>query len=652
MSSTPISGAAAPVLDDAAISETADDAVETGPTFASLGVPRELLAALDRMEIGSPFEVQAMTLPDGLAGRDVAAQAPTGSGKTLAFGLVAAAALLEAPRARANKPLVLILTPTRELAQQVAGVCKPLAQSIRRWVGVFHGGVPYSGQERALYRGCDLVVACPGRLRDLMDKGTCDLSDVEVVIIDEADRMADMGFLPEVRALLDDCTNRRQVLLFSATLDGAVRELVRDYQADPVRHVVTPPPIAPAHHVAWRVRREEAVPLLVDVIRKVGPSMVFARTRAGAEALASRLNAAGLHAEAIHGDRSQGQRSRALAQFSQGRCEALVATDVAARGIHVDGVAAVIHADLADSPADHVHRSGRTARAGATGLVISFVFPDQVGKARKLLSQTGMRASIADPNLDDLNIPEGIAEAAATMHDAAGTKPVRHVRKRIEDVQQPQPYEPERTERPRYERPERTERGPRTFDRDARPAFRGNDRDDRRPTFDRDARDARPPFRTDDRDHRPAPRDDRPRDDRFAGRNDGPPRFQGQRDDRFGGGAPRRDDAPRGRGPAPARGGRPFTPFRSQGFKPGVAVDTWEDERKARPVVDPREGGRPTASSPRHDRVRKAPRRDDRPGGGGFSPSAGRGGGSGGGFSSGAGRGGGSSGGPRRSFGR
>jgi len=373
------------------------------PTFAALGVPSDLLSALAAAGVTDPFPIQTATLPDALAGRDVCGRAPTGSGKTLAYGLAAIARIgSSTPR----RPTALVLVPTRELAAQVTRALMPYAQARRRWVTSFYGGMPFGPQLKALARGVDIAVACPGRLRDLVERGAIDLSGIEVAVVDEADRMADLGFLGEVQWLLDQCPDRRQVLLFSATLDGAVDDLVKGYQRNPARHELPEEKTVPATQLAWRTARHGKLALVADAARACGPTIVFCRTRLGAEGVAERLVERGTRAVAIHGDKNQAARARALADFSYGRAAVLVATDVAARGIHVDGVACVIHLDLPDDPKDHVHRSGRTARAGSAGVVITLVAPGEERRVKRLLFAAGAGGPITNPDMQVLEALE------------------------------------------------------------------------------------------------------------------------------------------------------------------------------------------------------------------------------------------------------
>lgn len=375
-------------------------------TFADLGVPSGLVDTLREGGVTEPFPIQAATIPDALAGRDVCGRAPTGSGKTLAFGLPL---LARGSRAGPHRPRALVLAPTRELAEQIRRELLPLARSSGLRIAAVYGGVAYKRQRDELRRGADILVACPGRLADLIEQGAVRLDDVDLVVIDEADRMADMGFLPQVRKLLDMTQPRRQTLLFSATLDGDVAVLTRRYQRDPVRHELggDATDAGGARHFFWRVEHAARVDRTADVIAASGPTIVFTRTRHGADRLARQLWRAGVQATAIHGGRSQGQRTRALRDFTDGRVHALIATDVAARGIHVDDVACVLHFDMAQDSKDYVHRSGRTARAGSSGTVVSFIQRDQVRAARRLLDELGLSDRMEAPLIEALTVGGG-----------------------------------------------------------------------------------------------------------------------------------------------------------------------------------------------------------------------------------------------------
>jgi superfamily II DNA/RNA helicase len=372
-------------------------------SFASLGVSPELSAVLARLDITESFPIQEATLPAALAGRDVCGRAPTGSGKTLAFGLPVVANVAAIGH-RLKRPAALILVPTRELAAQVERTIAPLAAAANARVVSIYGGVSYGKQRAALRHGVEIVVGCPGRLEDLIEQGDLVLSDVSTVVVDEADRMADMGFLPAVRRLLDATRADRQTLLFSATLDGEVDVLIKRYQHNPSRHEVVADEEATGDvtHVFWKSEQSDRAALVAKLVLAHAPAVIFCRTRHGADRLAKRLEAAGVGAAPIHGARSQAQRDRALADFSGGVVQALVATDVAARGIHVDDVACVIHYDLPADGKDYVHRSGRTGRAGADGIVVSLVGGDQTRAVRLLQKQLNVPFGIDTPDMDSL----------------------------------------------------------------------------------------------------------------------------------------------------------------------------------------------------------------------------------------------------------
>ncbi len=372
-------------------------------TFAQLGVPKPICDALARNGIQAPFAIQAATISDSLAGRDVCGRAPTGSGKTLAFGIPL---VINTDRAKPKRPRSLVLAPTRELADQIADELRTFAGDVR--ITVVYGGVGYGKQESQLKRGTDIVVACPGRLEDLLERRSLELTDVDSVVVDEADRLADMGFLPAVRRILNKTSHKRQTVLFSATLDGDVAKLTRDYQNNPVTHEVgdTTPDITAAEHRFWKVERPDRIDATAHVINDSGQAIVFCRTRHGSDRLARQLTQRGVSAAAIHGGHQQNRRTRTLGQFTEGRIQALIATDVAARGIHVDDVAAVVHYD---PPADHktyIHRSGRTARAGRGGLVVSMILPEQVADTKKMKAKVGIDAPIT--------VPGEIAESTST----------------------------------------------------------------------------------------------------------------------------------------------------------------------------------------------------------------------------------------------
>ncbi|HEV3132488.1 MAG TPA: DEAD/DEAH box helicase [Acidimicrobiales bacterium] len=409
------------------------------PSFASLGVPSDIVAALDRKGITEPFPIQSATIPDALAGRDVCGKAPTGSGKTLAFGIGAVARLTGKP-SRARHPRVLVLAPTRELAAQVATELQVLATPRNLRVDSFYGGVGYGPQLKALSRGVDVAVACPGRLGDLIERGSIRLDAVEIVVIDEADRMADMGFLPDVRRLLDLTPANRQTLLYSATLDGDIDVLVRRYQDHPARHELEgdEDDANAAVHLFWKVSSGDRVDTTADVVAASGPTIVFCRTKHSTDRIARQLEQRGVRAAAIHGDRSQKQRERALDSFVRGAVDALVATDVAARGIHVDGVNAVVHFDPPADAKDYVHRSGRTARAGATGVVVSLVTPDKAAAVKRLQRDLDVPMGTTPPDL---------AGVTGVIGEAPRRRPAAAVRAGSDRPSRPQGRQPDRFRR-------------------------------------------------------------------------------------------------------------------------------------------------------------------------------------------------------------
>ena len=351
------------------------------------------MAALSARGITDPTPVQAATIPDLLAGRDVCGRAPTGSGKTIAFGIPM---VQRVRRAAPKRPKGLVLAPTRELALQVADEIRSLGD-LR--VAAVYGGAPIAPQMKKLRAGVDIVVACPGRLLDVIDRGACDLRDVAFVVLDEADRMADMGFLPSVRRLLDQTSPSRQTALFSATLDGDIDGVVKSYTRNPVVRDLGEEAAGDIVHHFWKVDRAARTGLTADIIARTGPTVVFSRTRHGADRISRQLRQAGVSSAAIHGNRSQSQRERALAEFHRGDVQALVATDVAARGIHVDGVACVVHYDLPADPKDYVHRSGRTGRAGETGVAVALVTPEQVRDANKLARGAEIEVTVEQSDL-------------------------------------------------------------------------------------------------------------------------------------------------------------------------------------------------------------------------------------------------------------
>src|SRR6516165_3967340 len=362
--------------------------VAHGPTFASLGVPLPLTAALAAAGIDTPFPIQAAVVPDALAGADILGRGRTGSGKTLGF-CIPLVARLAGGHTSAGRPRGLVLVPTRELASQVHDVLRPLAKAVGLRVATIFGGTPQRRQVTALHNRVDIIVACPGRLADLIDQGHCHLGDVEVSVVDEADHMADLGFLPTVRRLLDATPPEGQRMLFSATLDHAVDVLVHRFLDHPAEHTVDPPgaPAPIVHHLLTVSPADRAA--VVAILAGGGKrSLVFTRTKYSARKLARQLTAAHIPAAELHGNLTQPTRERNLARFASGAVRVMVATDIAARGIHVDGIDLVIHAD---PPAEHkayLHRSGRTGRAG--GVVVTLQTPAQASDVRALMRTAGI----------------------------------------------------------------------------------------------------------------------------------------------------------------------------------------------------------------------------------------------------------------------
>jgi len=361
-------------------------------SFTTLGVPARLSTVLSGLGIESPTPIQAATLPDSLAGRDVLGRGRTGSGKTYAFLLPVVARLADGSRPRPGKPRALILAPTRELVGQIETALAPLARAAGLTSRTIFGGVGQNPQVNALRRGVDIVVACPGRLEDLIGQGHCSLADVEITVLDEADHMADLGFLPSVRRLLTQTPRGGQRLLFSATLDKAIDALVKQFLTDPVTHQAdsAQSPVATMSHHVLHVEREHRLPVLVDLTSAPGRTVVFTRTKHGAKALTRQLNKHGVPAVELHGNLGQNARTRNLEAFGSGRAAALVATDIAARGIHVDDVALVVHADPPTEHKAYLHRSGRTARAGNEGTVVTLMTSDQKRDVRDLTRAAGI----------------------------------------------------------------------------------------------------------------------------------------------------------------------------------------------------------------------------------------------------------------------
>ncbi|MFD9680707.1 DEAD/DEAH box helicase [Rhodococcus sp. NPDC059969] len=376
----------------------AEEAVATEPgiTFAEIGLPEQLVAALARNSITVPSPIQAQSIPDALAGTNVLGRAQTGSGKTLAFGLPMLTRLSRhEDRPAAKRPRALVLVPTRELAFQVVDSLNSYAGALGLTVRPAVGGTPFAKQVDQLRRGVDVLVATPGRLGDHLRQGTCILDSVEITALDEADQMADMGFLPEVRSILGETPADGQRLLFSATLDREVQSLVRQFLANHVTHSTEDgrASVDTMEHYVLLVDRGQKDSVLAEIGARDGRTIMFARTKLGCEGITDRLRAVGIAAESLHGGKAQNQRTRVLERFKNGRTPVLVATDVAARGIHVDGIDLVVHVDPPADHKDYLHRAGRTARAGEKGTVVAIVLPNQKRQFKRLTGMAGVNAA-------------------------------------------------------------------------------------------------------------------------------------------------------------------------------------------------------------------------------------------------------------------
>ncbi len=407
---SPAAAAPAPVVVPVGADATV---LPTDTTFEALGVPAPLVEVLTGSGITAPFPIQVATLPDSLGGRDVLGRGRTGSGKTLAFSLPLVARLAASDSKRmAKRPRSLILVPTRELANQVAAVVDPMARALGMRTTTIFGGVGQNPQVQALSQGVDVVIACPGRLEDLIQQGHCDLGAIEVTILDEADHMADLGFLPGVKRIMDRTPKVGQRMLFSATLDNGVDILVKRYLDRPVTHSVDPAvaPVSTMTHHVFHVQTADKGEVVRQLAAGLGRSVLFTRTKHQAKKLAKQLTAQGIPAVDLHGNLSQNARERNLEAFSNGTSRVMCATDIAARGIHVDDVALVVHVDPPTEHKAYLHRSGRTARAGAGGTVVTITTPDMVGEVRTLTRQAGIKPLVSTiapgaPLLEELTGP-------------------------------------------------------------------------------------------------------------------------------------------------------------------------------------------------------------------------------------------------------
>jgi superfamily II DNA/RNA helicase len=446
--------------------------------FADLGVPSNLVERLAARGITEAFPIQEAAIPDALAGRDVVGKAITGSGKTLAFGLPLMARLT---KARPRKPVALVLVPTRELAAQVQKELAQLTDDRGRRVICIYGGTSYSVARKALNFGVDVVVACPGRLEDMLEQGALDLSSTTTVVVDEADRMADMGFLPAVRRIIGATARDRHVMLFSATMAPDIKSLIKEFTHDAAIHdVVGDEAPNDVDHFFWRVPRDQRPQITADIVEEYERAIIFTRTKHGADRLARQLEERGISAVALHGDRTQAQRERALRSVKNGQVQVLVATDVAARGIHIELLPVVVHYDPPAQANDYLHRSGRTGRAGATGAVISLVGEDVIGQVKRLQKALGIAQSLETRD-DAPAIRLGFVDdviASERLDDRGGKG--RSERPSSRDHERgPRNFERrEPRERTSFDRAERPARSDRNFaDRAARPTrpIRGAD---------------------------------------------------------------------------------------------------------------------------------------------------------------------------------
>jgi len=390
-----------------AMKRQAQPAPSGSETFESVGVHPALVKLLAKDGITEPFSIQQATLPDAIAGLDVLGRAQTGSGKTLAFGL-AMLTKLAGRKAKPRQPLGLVLVPTRELAMQVTDALTPLARVIDLDVRLIAGGMPYAKQIDALRRGVPILVSTPGRLSDLVDQGHCDLSQIQIVVLDEADQMCDMGFMPQMIDILDLVPTKGQRLLFSATLDGDVDRLVSRYLNDPVLHETsaTGASVTTMEHHVLIVEPREKESVLQHIAARNGKSILFVRTQAAADRICSELAHVGVPVGALHGGKSQNLRTRTINEFREGVTDVLVATDVAARGIHVDGISLVVHVDPPGDPKDYLHRSGRTARAGDEGRVVTIIGPRQQRTVLGMMDRIGVEPEVTRVTADSRALAE------------------------------------------------------------------------------------------------------------------------------------------------------------------------------------------------------------------------------------------------------
>ncbi|WP_031179212.1 DEAD/DEAH box helicase [Streptomyces seoulensis] len=595
----------------------ADEATDTPQlTFADLGLPEGIVRKLAQNGVTTPFPIQAATIPDALAGKDILGRGRTGSGKTLSFGLPTLATLAGG-RTEKKRPRAVILTPTRELAMQVADALQPYGDVLGLKMKVVCGGTSMGNQIYALERGVDVLVATPGRLRDIINRGACSLEDVQIAVLDEADQMSDLGFLPEVTELLDQVPAGGQRMLFSATMENEISTLVKRYLNDPVTHEVDSAQgnvTTMSHHILI-VKPKDKAPVTAAIASRKGRTIIFVRTQLGADRIAEQLRESGVKADALHGGMTQGARTRTLADFKDGYVNALVATDVAARGIHVDGIDLVLNVDPAGDHKDYLHRSGRTARAGRSGTVVSLSLPHQRRQIFRLMEDAGVDAArhiiqgagAFEPEVAEITGARSMTEVQAESAGNAAQQAEREVAGLVKELERAQRRAGElreeadrlvaRVARERGEDPEaavaeaqataeqavaeaaaEAERpAAREPERDERPAGRrsfgdrGERRDDRggRGFERRDDRGGRSFERRDDRGGRGFERrDDRGGERRSFNQDRGDRGFE-RRDDRGGRGFERRDD----------RGGRSFERRDDRGGERGGERRSFNQDR-------------------------------------------------------------------------
>ncbi|WP_228983266.1 DEAD/DEAH box helicase [Streptomyces sp. DH12] len=652
---------------EAVADATADETVTDEPTvtFADLGLPEGVVRKLAQNGVTTPFPIQAATIPDALAGKDILGRGRTGSGKTLSFGLPTLASLAGGTTEK-KKPRAIILTPTRELAMQVADALQPYGDVLGLKMKVVCGGTSMGNQIYALERGVDVLVATPGRLRDIINRGACSLEAVRIAVLDEADQMSDLGFLPEVTELLDQIPGGGQRMLFSATMENEISTLVKRYLTNPVTHEVDSAQgnVSTMSHHVLVVKPKDKAPVTAAIAARKGRTIIFVRTQLGADRIAEQLQDTGVKADALHGGMTQGARTRVLEDFKKGYVNALVATDVAARGIHVDGIDLVLNVDPAGDHKDYLHRSGRTARAGKSGVVVSLALPHQRRQIFRLMEDAGVDASrhivggagAFDPEVAEITGARSLTEVQADSANNAAKQAEREVADLAQQLERMQRRAAElreeadrlvaRAARERGEDPEAavaevTEAAeaevqaavaavPAQAERDSRDA-----RDDRSSSYERrDRRDERGNFERRDREDRGGYRRDNDRpsggfrrdNDRPSGgfrrdndRRDDRGGFNRDRDDRGGRSFERRDNDRGGfrrDNDRPASGG-----FRRDNDRPASGGFRRDNDRPASGGFR-RDNDRPASGGFRRDNDRPASggfRRDnDRPASGGF----------------------------------